>query len=171
MGRQQQSGGFHRRDSGMLKTRRLGCCLAATGVLLLSACTNDGASYSMDSGRQTLSVVRENNRFWEKQANFFVIVSRLPDCQRRHAIQRAAMKTHVELWQPGANTFVLRLGRRMYVAENRTCEGFARLEEEPPGGLGLLLGTFGESKGQFIFAPALPALAESTEAAITDGKD
>jgi len=127
-------------------------CLA----LLLAACTNDGASFTTDGGRQILSVVRENNYFWEKEAKFYVTVSRFsdtraPNCQRRHFMRIAGLKTHVELWQPGDNTFILRLGNSMYVVENRTCEGFARLEEDPPGGLGQHLGTFGEAKGVFVF--------------------
>ncbi|MCL2022350.1 MAG: hypothetical protein FWG81_09850 [Betaproteobacteria bacterium] len=125
-------------------------------VLLLAACTNDGAFFSTDNGQQILSVVRESTFFWEKKAKFFVTISRLPDCQRRHLIQTAGLKTHVELWQPGDNTFILRLGNAMYVVENRTCEGFARLEEEPPGGLGQHLGTFGESRGVFVFVAEEP---------------
>ncbi|MDR2636784.1 MAG: hypothetical protein LBB55_00420, partial [Zoogloeaceae bacterium] len=100
-------------------------------LLFLSACTNDGASYTTDDKRQTLSIVRENNFFWEKQAQFSVVIARLPDCQRRHALRRAGMKTHVELWQTGDNTFILRMGKNMFVVENRTCEGFQPLEEEP----------------------------------------
>jgi len=129
--------------------RRLSVLFLALFVLLV-ACTNDGASYSTDNGRQIVSIVRENNFFWDKQAAFSVVISRLPDCQRRHALHSAGLKTHVELWQPGDNTFILRFGRAMYVVENRTCEGFAVLEEEPPGGLGRHLGTFGESKGVFV---------------------
>jgi hypothetical protein len=134
-------------------------CLSVLLLALLFslvACTNDGASYSMDNGRQIVSIVRENNYFWEKRVKFSVIVSRLPDCQRRHALRVAGPKTHVELWQPGDNTFILRLGQDMYLTENRTCEGFAVLKEEPPGGLGQHLGSFGESKGNFVFIPAEP---------------
>jgi len=141
-------------------------CLSVLFLALffsLTACTNDGAAYSTDNGRQIVSVVRENNFFWEKQVGFFVVISRLPDCQRRHALHRAGPKTHVELWQPGDNTFILRLEDVMYVVENRTCEGFATLEAEPPGGLGRRLGTFGEAKGVFVFVPeaAEPAPTET----------
>ncbi|MCL2076266.1 MAG: hypothetical protein FWH15_07490 [Betaproteobacteria bacterium] len=125
-------------------------------TLAIVACTDDGASYSTDNGRQVVSVVRENNFFWEKEAKFYVVVTRLPDCQRRHLMQEASLKTHVELWQyrqNNDNTFILRMGNAMYVVENRTCEGFAPMAEEPPGGLGEHLGTFGESRGVFIFAP------------------
>jgi len=138
--------------------RRLSVLFLALFVLL--ACTNDGASYTTDHGRQIVTVIRENNFFWDKRAQFFVVIARTPDCQRRHALRIANLKTHVELWQPGENTFILRIGMNMYVVENRTCEGFAPMEAEPPGGLGRHLGTFGESKGVFIFAPQEAAAEE-----------
>ncbi|MDR0529848.1 MAG: hypothetical protein LBG69_09600 [Zoogloeaceae bacterium] len=131
--------------------------LPFAAVFSLTGCINDGASYHADNGRQILSIVRENNFFWEKQVGLSVVVARMPECQRRHFLQKSAPKAHIELWQPGENTFVLRLGKRMYVAENRTCEGFSALDEEPPGGLGAHLGTFGESDGVFVFVPAEPA--------------
>ncbi|MDR2625405.1 MAG: hypothetical protein LBC37_03655 [Zoogloeaceae bacterium] len=132
--------------------QRLSCRILPLFLLLLSACTNDGAAYLIDGQRHAISLVRDS-MFWEKQVNLSLVVSRLPDCQRRHAIQKVNPKAHIELWQPGEGTYILKIGDIMYVTETRTCEGFARLNEDPPGGLGVQLGVFGESKGVFSFVP------------------
>jgi hypothetical protein len=136
--------------------RRLLCCLLF--LPLLSGCTNDGASY-LEGGRQqhSISIVREN-MFWEKQVNLFVVVSRLPDCQRRHFIQKANPRAHIELWlwKPGEGTYILKIGNAQYVTETRTCEGFARVDAEDvalPENPGKQLGTFGLADGVFSFAP------------------
>lgn len=121
---------------------------------LLAGCINDGAAYVIDGPQHALSLVREQNLFWEKQVELAVVVSRLPDCQRKHLIQKTSPSTKVELWQPGPGTFILKVGRNMYVTETRTCQGFARMDEEPPGGMGEQLGTFGVKKGSFAFIPA-----------------
>jgi hypothetical protein len=125
---------------------------------MLSGCTNDGAAYLV-GGLQShsISIVREN-MFWEKQVNLAVVVSRLPDCQRRHAIQKASPRAHIELWllRPGEGTYILKIGNELYVTETRTCEGFARMDEvdeDLPNGLGTQLGTFGLVNGVFSFVP------------------
>ncbi|WP_303783550.1 hypothetical protein [Azovibrio restrictus] len=124
---------------------------------LLAACVNDGAAYMVDGPQHALSVVREQNLFWEKQVELAVVVSRLPDCQRKHVIQKAAPSVPVELWQPGPGTFILQVGQNRYVTETRTCQGFARMTEDPPGGMGEKLGTYAVRNGVFTFTPAARA--------------
>lgn len=128
---------------------------------LLAACVNDGAAYMVDGPQHALSVVREQNLFWEKQVELAIVVSRLPDCQRKHVIQKAGPNVPVELWQPGPGTFILQVGKNMYVTETRTCQGFAKMEEEPPGGKGNKLGVYAVKNGVFSFTPEpKPAGAE-----------
>ncbi len=120
---------------------------------LLAACVNDGAAYMVDGPQHALSVVREQNLFWEKQVELAIVVSRLPDCQRKHVIQKAGPSVPVELWQPGPGTFILKVGKNLYVTETRTCQGFARMTEDPPGGMGQKLGTYAVRNGVFTFTP------------------
>jgi hypothetical protein len=122
-------------------------------AFLLAACTNDNAAYLIDGPRHALSVERKQDFFWNKAAQFSVVVSRLPDCQRKHAIQEASLNTPVQLWQPGPGTFILKIGARNYVTETRTCLGFAQLNEDPPGGFGRHVGTFELKNGAFVFTP------------------
>ncbi len=139
----------------------------------LAACVNDGASYAVEGSHEhTLSILREQNRFWEDQVELKVVVARMPECQRKHMIQKASPTTPIELWQPGPQTFILKVGRALYVTETRTCEGFARLESEPPGGNGTYLGRFAlDAKGVFTFmpAPATPATVSSPPAPHSGG--
>lgn len=126
-----------------------GLCL----VLALSGCINDGAAYLIDGPRWSLSVTRQQDYFWQKNVRLFVVVARLPACQRRHPVATVPEKSAVTLWQPGENTYIFQIGNALFVTETRTCEGFARLDEAPPGGLGDQLGVFHEVHGQFVFTP------------------
>jgi hypothetical protein len=139
-----------------------GLCLA----LALSGCISDGAAYFIDGnqGGGSLSVTREQDYFWQKKVRLFVVVARLPSCQRRHPLATAPEKAPITLWQPGENTYIFQVGKAMFVAETRTCEGFARLDEAPPGGLGTKLGVFHEVGGAFAFTPAPKAAAPAEPA-------
>ena len=132
--------------------QRLSCRALFLFLLPLAGCTNDGAAYQIDGQRHAISIVRDR-MFWEKQVNLALVVTRLPDCQRRHALQKVGAKAHIELWQPRQDAYILKIGNTMYVTETRTCEGFARLEDDPPGGMGVQLGVFGEVKDVFSFVP------------------
>ncbi|MDR3352882.1 MAG: hypothetical protein LBO00_07790 [Zoogloeaceae bacterium] len=151
-------------------------CLALPLVALaffLSGCTNDSAAYHIDGARHALSVERRQDYFWEKQMQLSVIVARLPECQRKHILQKTGARTAIELWQPGPGTYIFKIGQRAYVTETRTCQGFARLEEDPPGGYGDLLGTFRVVQGVFSFVPEkareAPAASPETQATTPPG--
>lgn len=132
---------------------------------LLAACINDGAAYVIDGPQNAISVVREQNLFWEKKVKLAVVAARMPDCQRKHPIQEASLSTPVELWQPGSGTYILKVGKNSYVTETRTCQGFAMLTEEPPGGFGDQLGTFMVKNEVFTFVPVpKPEGAEASPA-------
>lgn len=126
---------------------------ALFSLLLLSGCTDDAASHMIDGRNHSLSLAREQPYFWESKVNYFLIVTRLPDCQRKHFVVLGNPLAKSELYDMGGGTYALRQSKKMYVTETRTCEGFAPLLEEPPQGLGTLLGKFQEKDGQFKFWP------------------
>lgn len=130
---------------------------------LLGGCINDSAGYLINGARHAIAIERRQDYFWQKQVQLSVIVSRLPDCQRKHALQKAGPKTPVELWQPGPGTFIFKVGNRAYVTETQTCRSFAELDEDPPGGFGRLVGTFALQDGIFSFIPE-PEPEEETPA-------
>jgi len=105
-------------------------------MLTLPGCSNDGAAYMIDGPRYTISIERRQDYFWENSFQYSVIVSRLPDYQRKHSIQKGGPNTLLELWQPGPNTYILQIGQNAYLTESQTCERFQKLSEDPPGGYG-----------------------------------
>lgn len=127
--------------------------LPLLAVPLLSACVNDGATYEIDNTREhVLSLIREQPYFWDKKTNFSLVVSRMPACMRRHSIGLLSPNTKVEIYQVPSGAFIVKAGKRMYATETQTCESWAKVGEEPEGGLGELKGTFQVRKGELIFA-------------------
>ena len=129
---------------------------------LLSACVNDAASLQIDGKEHSLSVVREQKWLWEKKLDLFVVVTRMPDCQRRHRLKGSSISAaSFEVYTVDGITYYLQQGNRIYSVETKTCEEFRELAEAPQSGLGQKIGVFKEVDGQFRFVdepvPAIKA--------------
>lgn len=119
---------------------------------LLTACVDDIASYSIDDNPgHSLSLVREQPVFWDDKVDLHLIVSRMPNCLRRHSLGSGTARTLVEVWQVPSGAFIIRIGKRMYATETQTCEGFARLDGDPVTGMGELRGVFRVRDGKLAF--------------------
>jgi len=128
--------------------------LALLAVPLLSACVNDAATYEIDGTREhVLSLIREQPYFWDDKVELSLIVSRMPTCLRRHSLGSGTPRTRVEVWQVPSGAFIIKVGKRLFVTETQTCESFARLDEEPAGGMGELKGTFRVKDDALVFVP------------------
>lgn len=138
---------------------------------LLVACSDDRASFPISTSDHALTLIREQRFFWSKSAVYTIVAARMPDCMRRHKLGAAGKLAKVEVYSPGNDAWILKQGARMFVVETRTCEGFAKLEAEPEGGMGPLVGVFQSKKGVLTFvaepkaeapavAPAAPAAAQ-----------
>ena len=126
--------------------------LPLLAVPLLAACVNDGATYEIDNTREhVLSLIREQPYFWDGKIELYLVVSRMPACLRRHSLGTGTEKTRVEVYQVPSGAFIVKVGKRLYATETQTCEGFAKVGEEPPEGLGKLVGTFRVVKGELAF--------------------
>ena len=138
--------------------------LSLLAVPLLTACVNDGATYEIDNTREhVLSLIREQPYFWDSKVELFLVVARMPACLRRHSLGTGTEKTRVEVWQVPSGAFIVRVGKRMYVTETQTCESFAKLDAEPAGGMGELMGVFRVRKGELVFVREAAAGAEDAE--------
>lgn len=128
---------------------------------ILGGCINDSIGMRIDGPEHAVSLVREQKLFWEKKMDLEVVVARLPDCQRRHKLQPAAIGPNfkVEVFMTGPNAFLLEQGRNLYAIETQTCQKFARLDEAPKEGKGELVGVFREENGKLVFVAAQPAPA------------
>lgn len=120
---------------------------------LLAACSDERASFHIDGSEHNLTLIRQQQFFWEKKADYILVAARMPDCMRRHALGTASLDARVEVYSPGNDAWIIKQGKRMFVTETRTCEGFAKLDAEPAGGLGPLAGTFQNRNGKLAFVP------------------
>ena len=119
---------------------------------LLTACVNDGATYEIDNSREhVLSLIREQPYPWDPKVNLYLVVSRMPACLRRHNLGTGTEKTRVEVYQVPSGAFIVKVGKKMYATETQTCESFAKMDSEPPEGMGQLMGTFRVKKGELVF--------------------
>ncbi|MDR0577795.1 MAG: hypothetical protein LBI87_09745 [Candidatus Accumulibacter sp.] len=121
---------------------------------LLAACTDQRATFEIDGGAHSLSLIKTTTLPWDNRAEYAVVASRMPDCMRRHAMPKAGLNARFEVFSPGNDAWILRQGSHMYVLETRTCEGFARLDAVPEDGLGPSMGTFETRGGDLTFVPA-----------------
>ncbi len=136
--------------------------LSTWGVLLslavLAACSDQRAAVELKGGASTLTLIRVTGMPWQKTAKYDIVAARMPDCMRRHAMGEAALGASVEVYAPGNDAWILKQGKRMFVVETRTCEGFAKLEQLPDTGTGPLVGTF-EMRADTLVFSAAPAPA------------
>ena len=143
----------------MMFSRFSSVALALVVVPLLVACSDQRASFEIKGSANSLSLIRVTGMPWEKSAEYSIVAARLPDCMRRHAIGKAPLNAKVEVYSPGNDAWIIKLGRQMYVTETRSCEGFAKLDKAPDEGLGPLMGTFEMRAETLVFtaAPSAPA--------------
>lgn len=128
--------------------------LALLFLPLLGACSDQRAAFEFGSPEHSLTLIRIQRFFWEKTAGYSIVAAHLPECQRRHDMGAGAADTKIEVYAPGNEAWIFRQGKRMFVVETRSCEGFARLEAEPEGGMGPLQGTFQLREGTLVFVAA-----------------
>lgn len=142
--------------------------LAFALLLLLAGCVNDAASYLIDGRDHALTIRREQRYFWKKDADISLAASRLPDCQRLHALTDArADDVKVDLYNAGEGLWNVRIDQQLWQIETRTCNGLTELQYDPKADLGQLIGSFVVRDGKLAFdaAPAAPAAATGADAA------
>ena len=128
---------------------------------LLVACSDQRASFPIQTSDHALTLIREQRFFWQKRAVYSIVAAHMPECMRRHKMGVGGLNARVEVYSPGNNAWILKMGDFMYVVETRTCDGFAKLDAEPEGGMGPLVGTFQSRNGvlEFVAVPKAEAPA------------
>jgi len=121
---------------------------------LLAGCENSGTAYMADGKDHAVILVREQKYFWSDEIDQAVVVSRLPDCQRRVAIWPGSPKgPAMEIYEAGYRLWALNQGRRWYLASTDKCmvQDWNDPPAQPPGAL---VGTFVMRDGAMQFDPA-----------------
>ena len=120
---------------------------------LLAGCENSGVAYMVEGKDHALILVREQKLFWSDEIDQAVVVSRLPDCQRRVAIWPGSPGgPSMEIYEAGYRLWALNQGRRWYLASTDKCmvQDWNDPPATPPGAL---VGTFEMRDGQMQFDP------------------
>ncbi|HOL65042.1 MAG TPA: hypothetical protein PLB97_06885 [Accumulibacter sp.] len=133
-------------------------------LLGLTGCSDQRAALEIAGSKHSLTLIRTQGFFWEKSAKYAIVATRMPDCMRKHTLGPGSANTRIEVYSPGNDAWILKQGKRMFVVETRTCEGFAKLEAEPEGGMGALLGAFQLRNGELAFVAAKPGDAPGNSA-------
>lgn len=123
-------------------------------LALLAGCSDQRATFEINGGAHSLSLIRVTRFPWEKTAQYSLVAARMPDCMRKHAMPNAGLDVRTEVFSPGNDAWIVRQAGRMYVTETRTCQGFAKLDKAPDEGLGELAGAFEVRGGTLVFTPA-----------------
>ena len=128
---------------------------------LLVACSDLRGAFFIDCSQNSFRLIRVKYFFWKKTAAYSVVAARMPECMRRHDIGSGSANTRIEVYAPGNDAWILKQGKRMVVVETRTCQGFARLDEEPADGMGPLQGSFQMRGGSLTFVAAAKGDADA----------
>lgn len=129
--------------------------LLAAAALVLAACENDAASYQIGGSKDhALTLIREQRYFWDRDSTVALVVARYPDCQRRHALnQTPAGEPAAELFQTGAQSFLLRNGTSWYAIDTQGCT-LQPAGAPAAGAAGDALGKFDRQGDKLRFIPA-----------------
>lgn len=139
-----------------------------SAALLLAGCMNESATLALDGKDHGLTLQARQPWFWDQKVDLEVVMSRLPDCQRRSRLD-AAMPAEIalEVFRPEAGEFaepilILRQGARHYALGLANCEvqAFKAVPQKP----GALLGTF-RMEGKQLRFNAAPAPRAASAAA------
>lgn len=107
------------------------------GVLpLLAACENSAVALSIEGKEHALTLIREQPYFWDDEVRQFVVVARLPHCQKKVRIHpgRTAIQD-MAVYEAGYQLWALQQGGRWYLASTEQClvQDWENPDGAPPG--------------------------------------
>jgi hypothetical protein len=129
--------------------------LVLSALPLIAACENSATSMTVDNKDHSLVLVREQPYFWNDEVKQYIVVSRLPACQRRMNIHpdKVAMTpvsvfdaNHPLLW-------ALNQGGQWYLASTEECK-VQNWDAPNPQQLGSVVGRFEQRNGKTVFTPS-----------------
>jgi hypothetical protein len=143
------------KESTMWPSLKSSCCALAlfAALPLLSGCENNLASMLVEDRNHSIVLIREQPYFWSDEVDQFIVVTRLPKCQRRVTIHagRTPM-TPMEVYEAGDLLWALHQGGQWYLVSTEDCkvQDWATPPATPPG---RAVGRF-ELKGEkVVFTP------------------
>ncbi len=103
--------------------------------LLLAGCVKQSATFYVDQERERAITVRaEQEYFWEEATSLALVVSNMPDCQRRFEIGKMPVADLVvELFSVGDAVYTVRAGTEVWQVEAQNCTQMAAPKPEEMG--------------------------------------
>jgi hypothetical protein len=122
--------------------------------LLLAACTQDTASYTIGGDRQhSILLIRNQTWFWDNKVKLTIAPARLPDCQSSLTVEGVPKSGDIELYRApdeyAEPLYIIKTGDRLFAVSTASCR--VQPFETAPAQLGQPLGTFSEQDGVFGF--------------------
>jgi hypothetical protein len=125
--------------------------------LFFAGCIDDSASYQIGGSDHALTLIRMQPYFWQEDIEVSMVVTRLPECQRRHPLDRGGLGgASIELYETDAQKFLLREGKQWYSIESENCS-LEGVDAPKSDAQGALKGKFEEDENQRLsFVDAAP---------------
>lgn len=137
--------------------------------LVLAGCKSETASFLVAGNDAALTLERRKPYWWSDGWQVDLVARNNPHCQRRHKLKDAGNGAfRVDVYMPAATAFILRQGKRWYVADLKSCE-MQQFKEEPPEP-GELVGSFRVKGGVFKFIENKDKAPAEEEKAAADGE-
>lgn len=137
-------------------------CLLALGVLGLSGCENEAASYMIGGDKNhSISLVREQRWVWSRDVEQRIVVARFPECQRRFTIDPGQKGVvNLELYEIRPMIYAAHQGNNWYALGTEQCQ-VQKFDQAPDPMPGVLLGSFKQHGDTLSFdaAQSAPAAA------------
>lgn len=141
----------------MAKTAALKLALPVLFAATLSGCENAAAPYMIDGAAYAISLVREQRFFWSGEVEQALVLSRMPKCQRRFAIQPGTTDSlKIEVYVAGDGLWAIHDRSFWYLASPEKCrvQEWTDPPETPPG---REVGVFVMRDGAVVFEASEPA--------------
>lgn len=153
-------------------TRRTGTLALALLAALAGGCRSDSASYMINGAELSLTLIVDQDYYWDEQWQLGLLTTRQPDCMRRHPLRPAPLNgLKIDIYQAADSAYIVKEGANWYVAETKKCQ--LQQFKTPPAEPGELRGSFEFKDGKLVFtalpkpveAPAVPGAAAVAPAA------
>jgi len=127
-------------------------CILIPTLPLLAACENSATSMVIENKDHALVLIREQPHLWSNEVEQYIVVSRLPDCQRRVKIHPdRTMMTPMTVYEMGHLLWALNQGEdRWYLVSTEGCQvqDWDNLRGRRPG---VAVGSFEQRDGKNVF--------------------
>ncbi|WP_171013725.1 hypothetical protein [Chitinivorax sp. B] len=127
---------------------------------ILAGCKQQSGSYQIDNN-SSFTLLRVKKYIWSKDWERWLLVSRMPDCQRKYPLLDESEFEEIKLYQVDEGLYEVKDGSVAYLADLNNCAMAEQPKRTKP--TGTLIGTFSDPKKDRIPFVAKPAKGTPAE--------